>query len=116
MWQTLLTDLLTAMPAVSTRDDPVPDPAEIARRARPCPRGAEPGLRLRLVPRRAGGGHPPCRRGRRLPRADADRQRQVAVLPDPGVGPPRRRRRRLAADRADEGPGRRAAPGRGAGG
>ena len=46
--------------------------------------------------------------GRRRAGADADRRRQVAVLPDPGAGPSRHRRRDLAADRADAGPGGRA--------
>ena len=54
------------------------------------------------------GDHRPRHRRRRRARADADRRRQVAVLPDPGAGAPRRRRRRLAAHRADAGPGRRA--------
>ncbi len=59
--------------------------------------------------------HRARRRRRRRAGADADRRRQVAVLPDPGAGPRRRRRGDLAADRADAGPGRRAARARRAG-
>ena len=56
----------------------------------------------------------------RLPRRrragpDAHRRRQVAVLPDPGAGARRRRHRGLPADRADAGPGGRAAGARRAG-
>ncbi len=52
--------------------------------------------------------HPGRRRG--CLRADADRRRQVPLLPDPGAVPTGGGDRRLAADLADEGPGRR--PGR----
>ena len=45
-------------------------------------------------------------RRRRRRRTDADRRRQVAVLPGAGAAASRGRRRRLAADRADERPGR----------
>ena len=70
-----------------------------------------PARRLRLpgVPRRAGRDRRPRRRRRRRAGADAHRRRQVAVLPDPGAAARRHRHRRLAADRADAGPGRRAA-------
>jgi monooxygenase len=51
-----------------------------------------------------------CRRRRRCAGADAHRRRQVAVLPGAGAAAPRHRHRGLAADRADAGPGRRAAP------
>ena len=64
-------------------------------------------LRLSGVPRRPGGDRrPPRRRGRRR-RPHAHRRRQVALLPDPGAAARRHRHRRLAADRADAGPGRR---------
>jgi energy-coupling factor transporter ATP-binding protein EcfA2 len=72
------------------------------------PDRAAPGVRLRLVPRRAAGDHRARHRRRRRARADADRRRQVAVLPDPGAGPAGHRRGHLAADRAHAGPGRRA--------
>ena len=73
-------------------------------------RGRRPAarLRLRLVPRGAAGDHGTRHRRRGRAGADADRRRQVAVLPDPGAGAARRRGGRLAADRADAGPGRRA--------
>ncbi len=60
-------------------------------------------------------GRRPRRRRRRRPGPHADRRRQVAVLPGPRAGPRGHRRGRLAAHRADAGPGRRAAHGRGAG-
>ena len=73
-------------------------------------------LRLRAVPRPAGGHRRPCRGRRRRAGADAHRRRQVAVLPDPGhrpaAGRARRHDRGVAADRADARPGRRAARGR----
>ena len=53
--------------------------------------------------------------GRRRPGADADRRRQVALLPDPRAGACRRRRRHLPAHRPHAGPGRRAAGPRRAG-
>ena len=53
-----------------------------------------------------------ARRPRLAGRA-ADRRRQVAVLPGAGAGARRPRRRRLAADLADEGPGRQRCVGNG---
>ena len=64
-----------------------------------------PGVRLRLLPRPPAGDHRASHRGRRRARADADRRRQVALLPDSRAGPPRHRGGHLPADRADAGPG-----------
>ena len=63
-------------------------------------------LWLRRLPPRTGGN--PRRRARRRGRArrDADRRRQVAVLPVAGAGARRPDAGRLAADRADARPGR----------
>ena len=73
-------------------------------------RPAAPGaLRVRRLPARAGGGRPRGGRGARHACADADGLRQVAHLParrDAAAGADPRP---LAADRADEGPGRQAA-------
>ena len=93
-------------------------PGAVARPELPGERpvgGPAPGLRLRLVPRPAAGDHRARHRRRRRAGADADRRRQVAVLPDPGAGAPGHGRGHLAADRADAGPGRRAAGARRAG-
>src|SRR6185437_11239278 len=67
--------------------------------------GPAPGLRLRLVSRRAAGDHRSRDRRRRRARADADRRRQIALLSDPRSRAVRHRRRHLAADRAHAGPG-----------
>ena len=80
-------------------------------RERHCPPDPAPDLRLRPPAAGPGGGDPAGPRRRRRAGADADRRRQVAVLPDPGARAGRHGRRRLAADRADAGPGRRAAAG-----
>ena len=74
------------------------------RRARPARRPAHR-LGLSRLPRPAGGGDPPRAGRRRRAGADADRRRQVALLPGAGLVPGRAHRRRLAADRADAGPG-----------
>ena len=76
-------------------------------RARHPPRD----VRLSGVPRRAGRDRRSRRGRRRRARADAHRRRQVAVLPDPVAAARRHRRRRVAADRADAGPGGRAEAG-----
>ena len=83
-------------------------------------RGAAGGLRLRGLPRPAGGHRHPCERRWRRAGAHAHRRRQEPVLPDPGHRAPARGTRRghrgLAADRADARPGGRPArSGRGRG-
>ncbi len=82
------------------------------RRANPAKRVAG-GFWLRQLPRFPAGGDRAGRRRRRRRRADADWRRQIPVLSDPGIAAPGPRRRCLAADRADEGPGRCAGPSRG---
>ena len=75
--------------------------------------GAAPGLRLRLVPRPAAPDHRACHRRWRCAGADADRWRQVAVLPDSRAGARRPGRGHLAADSAHAGSGgRHGGPGR----
>ena len=66
-------------------------------------------LRLRRLPARSGGGRPCRARGRRHARDHADRRRQVADVPARGDAAALPDARPLAADRADEGPGRQAA-------
>ena len=68
-------------------------------------RAAAPDLRQHELPRRPGRSRRPRRRRRRRAGADADRRRQVALLPDPVAGAAGHGHRRLAADRADAGPG-----------
>ena len=60
---------------------------------------------------RPGGSDSRRDRGARRARDHADRRRQVAVLPVARAASRRRHARRLAADRADEGPGRHAGRG-----
>src|SRR5215467_8124466 len=85
--------------------------ARIQRRgAYPAERAAR-GVRVRLLPRPAARDHRASDRRWRCRRADADRWWQVAVLPGAGAAAPWGWCRDLAADCADEGPGRRAAPG-----
>ena len=82
---------------------------------RPTPRAAETILRLQFLPPVAGGNHPRLARGPGRFRRAADRRRQVALLPTARARAARPHRRRLAAHRADEGPGGRAAGRRRAG-
>ena len=79
-------------------------------------RGAAHRLGLSRLPRPAGGGDPARAGRRRGAGADADRRRQVALLPGAGLVPGRAHGRGLAADRADAGPGRGPAPAGRAGG
>ena len=78
----------------------------------PSARNPQRSLRLSRVQRAAGRNCRARRRRRRLPRADADGRRQIAVLSDSVAGAARRRlrhrHRRVAADRADAGSGGRA--------
>ena len=69
-------------------------------------------LRLQRLPRSAGGDRELGRGRRRCARGHADRQRQVALLPDPGPAPGRHGDRGQPADRADGGSGDGAAPAR----
>ena len=62
-------------------------------------------LRLRHIPADAGGDYPSHHRARRLAGADAYGRRQVAVLPDIGVGYGGDGGHRVASHLADEGPG-----------
>ena len=66
-------------------------------------------LRVRRLPAGPGAGRARGGRGPRHARADADRIGQVAHLPARGDAAARADARPLAADRADEGPGRQAA-------
>ncbi len=84
--------------------------------SRGTPRGPPPGFRARRLPRRAARNRAARGRRRRRAGADADGRRQVAVLPVAGAAAGRHRGGRLAADRADAGPGRRARAARRAGG
>jgi len=68
--------------------------------------GASGGLRLRRLPAGAGGGDPGDPGGPRRAGGDADGRREVAVFPTAGAGARRADGGGLAADRADEGPGR----------
>ena len=61
-------------------------------------------LRLRPLPRRPGTGDRPRARRRAHAGGDADRRRQVALLPAAGAHPRRHRAGHLAADRADARP------------
>ena len=81
---------------------------ERARPRRARPRDTRARLRPRLVPRRPGGDRHARRGGRRRAGADADGRRQEPLLPGAGAAARRLRGGRLAADRADAGPGRRA--------
>ena len=80
--------------------------------ARGGPRRAARRVRLRFVPPRPAGDHRGAARRPRLRRRHADRRGQVAHLPDPGARAGRDDAGDLAADRADEGSGRRDERGR----
>ena len=72
-------------------------------------RAAETIFRLQFIPPVAGRNHPRRARRQGRVRRAADRRRQVALLPTARARAARTHRRRLAAHRADEGPGGRAA-------
>ena len=71
-------------------------------------RHPSPVLGLRRLPPAAGGGDAGRRRGPRFARGAPHRRRQESLLSGAGAGHARPGGRRLAADLADEGPGRRA--------
>ena len=77
--------------------------------ARPPSRTHFSSLGIRLLPPAAAGSDDGVDRRARLARGDADRRRQIALLPGAGAAERARHRRRLAADLVDEGSGRRAA-------
>ncbi len=89
------TDDRTLITPAATGEPQAPEPCPCALRIRPAG-----------VSRRAGGDRPARHRRRQLPGADADRRRQVAVLPAAVPAARRLRHRGLAPDRADAGPGR----------
>src|SRR5438874_12111039 len=74
--------------------------------ARPPSRTHFSSLGIRLVPPAAAGSDAGVDRRARLAGGDADRRRQVALLPGAGAVERARDGRRVAADFADEGSGR----------
>ena len=68
-------------------------------------RRCRPALGLHVAPPAPGAGHPRVARGPRFARRHAHRRRQVALLPGARRRPRRADGRRVAAHRADEGPG-----------
>ena len=85
---------------LGTSRNAAPRPPRASRR--PPPRHLPPPL----LPALPGGRLPRRRRGPGRAPGDADRRRQVALLPAPGPRPRRHDARRLAAHRAHGGPGR----------
>ena len=99
----LLFDRTEPMPPAAQRK-----PSTEGSDAQGRPRRPRTRVRLSQLPAAPVRHHRDRARGARCPRSDANRRRQVAVLPDPGHRPGRHGHRRLAADRADAGSGGRA--------
>ena len=87
---------------------PPPHPARRPCRSRASRRAAADRVRPRGLPTSPGGRLPGGDRGPGRAAGDAHRRRQVALLPAPRARPRRHDARRLAAHRADGGPGREA--------